>query len=105
MVASTPSSSNEETVSEDRAESADGNDWEEVGRELLRNRLQDTELRLQEAISEISIKVKTGEDLSRLDFTDLHNARDDLDELLGILDELTEPFVFERENEIEEDGE
>jgi hypothetical protein len=101
MVASPPSSPSEETVTEDRAETDGGNDWEQVGRELLRHRLQNTELRLQESISEICVKVKTGEDLSRLDFTDLHNARDDLDELLGILDELTEPFVYERE-EIEE---
>jgi hypothetical protein len=98
MTASPSSSPSGENVSENRAESAD---WEKVGRDLLTEQAQSAELAVQEAISGIVTKAKTGEELQRNDYAELEIARHQLDDLLGHVDELTEPFVYERQEDDE----
>lgn len=78
-----------ENVSENRVESADGSDWEEAGRTLLRQRLQSVELRFHEALSEAAIKAKTGESLTVEDYRAVRTAIDDAEELAETIFEMT----------------
>ena len=86
MDASSTSSPNEETVSEDSAETAD---WESVGRELLLQRLQSVEYSLTESFRTAIHKTKQGEDLTAEDHDEMRHALADADELVGLLFELT----------------